>query len=845
MRKIALTVFLGIMASTVSGTIVSPDESRNVCENWLASIVINKGSWAGSTSPQIRDVTELRQNDTLLARCYVIEPDGFVVVPALRELSPVKAYSETGTLDTHQEQGITGLLREVLYTKLSSFAERYGSLEIAPGDIEPGNSNTANWDRLGITGGRFLPGHTYEGGDVLLTSLWHQGDPYCDSCPQGDGGISVVGCVATATAQVVNYWQWPQGNAFGHHQYVWGGDQSCGGSTSSETLGVDFSQSHYEWDLILDDYSGSYTPDEAAAVAKLCYDIGVMLNMSYGYCGSGAMTARAMWGLPKLLGFAPTMREYFRPDFESSQAWFDLLRSEIDQDRPILYSVGGHAIVCDGWQIVESENMYHMNYGWGSSSATTWYAVDSLYLGSYYESAIVGIHPGDDLDGDLWPDGVDNCPRTYNPDQIDSDGDGIGDGCYTSAIHVSPFGSDESGDGSAANPYKSVACGVLGGALAGDTVIIDSGLYLESEINVSKNLFIIGAGVHNTTISVHALMYPIHLYGTNGQISGIAFTRDSSNGGWDWDGYFLFITPSTKWEIAQNMFDRCNRSGFPVIEIRSDSNVIRHNVFSNNPYGIWCRGGYYYGETQPSWVYNNVFRECGTAIKKSAEDSMEIQNNIFIDNNRAFQDSYTEDYNVFWNSYVPGGATGPHSMTLDPLFVGGDPFDYHLLCNSPCIDAGNPAFPYDLDGTIADMGVYFFDQSAAGDDDGDGIADCRDTCTDTDNDGYGNPGYPANICALDNCPDSSNADQADLDGDGQGDVCDTLCCGTRGDVDHSGTGIDISDLVYLVDYMFNSGPEPICSGEADIDAAGGIDISDLVYLVDYMFNGGPEPPACP
>ncbi|RLE19828.1 MAG: hypothetical protein DRJ50_11705, partial [Actinobacteria bacterium] len=56
--------------------------------------------------------------------------------------------------------------------------------------------------------------------------------------------------------------------------------------------------------------------------------------------------------------------------------------------------------------------------------------------------------------------------------------------------------------------------------------------------------------------------------------------------------------------------------------------------------------------------------------------------------------------------------------------------------------------------------------------DGDGFGDPCDPCTDTDDDGYGNPGFPANSCALDNCPDDSNPAQADSDADGLGDVCD-------------------------------------------------------------------------
>lgn len=64
----------------------------------------------------------------------------------------------------------------------------------------------------------------------------------------------------------------------------------------------------------------------------------------------------------------------------------------------------------------------------------------------------------------------------------------------------------------------------------------------------------------------------------------------------------------------------------------------------------------------------------------------------------------------------------------------------------------------------------------------------------------------------------------------------------RGDVDCSGGDINIADLVYLVDFMFNDGPPPDPYYVGNIDGIGPIDISDLVYLVDFMFNEGPPPP---
>jgi hypothetical protein len=80
-------------------------------------------------------------------------------------------------------------------------------------------------------------------------------------------------------------------------------------------------------------------------------------------------------------------------------------------------------------------------------------------------------------------------------------------------------------------------------------------------------------------------------------------------------------------------------------------------------------------------------------------------------------------------------------------------------------------------------------------------------------------------------------------------VPSTGCCvDIRGNVDNDIDDIvDISDLVYLVDFMFTDGPAPECEAEGNVDGDIDeiIDISDLVYLVDFMFTDGPLPPTCP
>ena len=63
-----------------------------------------------------------------------------------------------------------------------------------------------------------------------------------------------------------------------------------------------------------------------------------------------------------------------------------------------------------------------------------------------------------------------------------------------------------------------------------------------------------------------------------------------------------------------------------------------------------------------------------------------------------------------------------------------------------------------------------------------------------------------------------------------------------GDIDGNGEGPDVTDLAYMVDFMFSGGPEPATLQAADVAGTVGIvDIADLIHLVDYIFQGGPGP----
>ncbi len=122
-------------------------------------------------------------------------------------------------------------------------------------------------------------------------------------------------------------------------------------------------------------------------------------------------------------------------------------------------------------------------------------------------------------------------------------------------------------------------------------------------------------------------------------------------------------------------------------------------------------------------------------------------------------------------SNIQGGYEGFGNIESDPLFLDPDNDDFHLGYDSPCIDVGDPNSPLDPDGTITDMGAYYFDQNGdcpvQGDVSGDGNLDVIDIVQTVD-------------CILNNSDDCFCAD-----------------------LDSNGT-IDVLDIVMMVDLILGS-----------------------------------------
>jgi photosystem II stability/assembly factor-like uncharacterized protein len=62
----------------------------------------------------------------------------------------------------------------------------------------------------------------------------------------------------------------------------------------------------------------------------------------------------------------------------------------------------------------------------------------------------------------------------------------------------------------------------------------------------------------------------------------------------------------------------------------------------------------------------------------------------------------------------------------------------------------------------------------------------------------------------------------------------------RGDVNLD-MKVSVSDVVFLINYLFKDGPAPLLPSLGDVDCLGEINVSDIIYLINYLFKGGPAP----
>jgi len=62
----------------------------------------------------------------------------------------------------------------------------------------------------------------------------------------------------------------------------------------------------------------------------------------------------------------------------------------------------------------------------------------------------------------------------------------------------------------------------------------------------------------------------------------------------------------------------------------------------------------------------------------------------------------------------------------------------------------------------------------------------------------------------------------------------------RGDANNDGV-INLGDAIYILNYLFKSGPDPDPMEAGDANCDGKVDLGDAIYVLNYLFKGGPAP----
>lgn len=224
----------------------------------------------------------------------------------------------------------------------------------------------------------------------LETADWDQSAPYNNDCPTYGGVHAVTGCVATASAIVCKFHRWPTAGTGTTPSYT---TESLSISVPARTLGS------YNYDLMPNTYThGSYSEAEGAEVARLMADLGAAVKADYRPSGTGAFTTDQLRAMANYMGYNKSMRLVFRDGY-TDEEWSDLLRAEINADRPVLYSAssnaGGHAFVLDGYT---NDGMFYFNWGW-SGSGNGAYSINNMNASSSYNFT----HAHEAL-VEMWPD---------------------------------------------------------------------------------------------------------------------------------------------------------------------------------------------------------------------------------------------------------------------------------------------------------------------------------------------------------------------------------------------------------------------------------------------------------
>lgn len=370
MRKNTLLLFLLLMAMPVLAENRSFRQAREIAERHAAK----NGAHIGQQSVKRAKVLNKQQSTTSSRGYYVFPHDGncgYTIVSGDDRMPEIVGYSTT---DTYSEENMPDGMKHLMQ------AYEAMATALANGD--------AKAERCLAEKEALAADSTYRQPRVaplLADVAWGQSEPYNNLCPMYDGQRrTVTGCVATAMAQLMMYYKYPQTLKSDIPAY----------QTKSYQLDIPLVSAgeRYDWDNMLPQYSGSaYTAEQANAVAKLMYHCGLSAKADHG-------PSTGAWCRPNVLvkywGYDPdVIRHLYREKF-SLREWTAILDAELQASRPVYYTgcsttSGGHAFLCDG---ADGNGLYHINWGWSGWSNGYF---DITILNSDYSGAESATAPAD------------------------------------------------------------------------------------------------------------------------------------------------------------------------------------------------------------------------------------------------------------------------------------------------------------------------------------------------------------------------------------------------------------------------------------------------------------------
>ncbi|MBE0655812.1 MAG: C10 family peptidase, partial [Bacteroidales bacterium] len=369
--------------------IVFSTQAKNVDINTAKNVAINiftERSGHPNKQALIDKILEEKENGVTVFYIITYADKGFAIISAEDAIKPVLGYSFESYYNEYDHAPAFE------FYILERFRKQIYAVK-ATKKIQDAETKSA-WDYYSSATVNFNP-KSVQSEFPMLKSIWHQRWPFNGLCPADTNACptcndhAVVGCVATAMAQVLKFWEHPW-HGTGSHSYTPEDHPEYG------VLSADFGATDYNFDYIPDS-SDVYFED----LAELNYHCGVAVNMNYGPEGSGA------WPWDEKDDVANALRDYFYFDgsvegirrSEHTTTWVDIMKDNLDANRPVIYGAidnqeeEGHAWVLDAY---EAGDMFHCNWGWGGNN-DGYFSIDNFNPGGYlfdvYELATVNIFP--------------------------------------------------------------------------------------------------------------------------------------------------------------------------------------------------------------------------------------------------------------------------------------------------------------------------------------------------------------------------------------------------------------------------------------------------------------------